>query len=74
MPINTTTPTNEQRSARALGALTYYKGSCLYESGPAGSEEDVTDLLTDLRHYCARNKIDFEHLANISHAHYCEEK
>jgi hypothetical protein len=33
----------------------------------------VTDLLTDIRHYCDANGLDFAHLDRIAYSHYCEE-
>lgn len=41
--------------------------------GETSAEEDVIDFLSDLRHYCAMQTLDFEHLAAISHSHFCEE-
>jgi hypothetical protein len=35
---------------------------------------DVTDLLTDLRHYCAENEIDFDQCLELSKVHFDAEK
>lgn len=44
-------PTNADRWARADKALKFYKQECLKEGG-SHDPDTVTDLLTDLRHYC----------------------
>lgn len=36
-------------------------------------QSDVTDLLTDLRHFCDARGFDFGHLNAVSFSHYCEE-
>ncbi len=34
---------------------------------------NVTDLLTDLRHFCEAKKLRFQHLDALAYSHYCEE-
>ena len=51
-------PTNEERRERAMQALEFYKAQCLGEDGPIG-QDDLTDLLSDLRHLAAREVEDF---------------
>jgi hypothetical protein len=36
-------------------------------------DESVIDLLTDIRYLCKTEDLDFEHLANMSHSHFCQE-
>lgn len=64
--------TNDQRSERtayALGAYRAYTG----DSGTT-LDEDVTDLLTDLRHFCDRHGLDFPTLNHIAYEHYLAER
>jgi hypothetical protein len=50
---------NGERAARVSHILKAYKAGELDESGPVDSDT-VQDLLTDLRHYCDRQGIDFD--------------
>lgn len=62
-------PTNEERAARADAALELY---CRL----TGSSEDDTrlvDLLTDLRHWAARNWHDFDNANFLSEIHFNHE-
>lgn len=68
-------PTNEERRERAMQALEFYKAQCLGEGGPVG-QDDLTDLLSDLRHLAAREFEDF-HFADavrLSEMHFDEEQ
>ena len=43
------------------------------ENGGNNEEESVNDLLTDLRHFCKWNEIDFDKAAEMSEIHFnCE--
>jgi hypothetical protein len=48
--IQKTEPTNQQRAARALAALTAFK-AVENETLSSNIADDITDLLTDLHHY-----------------------
>lgn len=60
---------NRQRGTRALGALAHYKAVEMREDGPI-CQDTVTDFLTDLRHYCARNDLDIEACLRMSQEHH----
>lgn len=64
---------NETRAIWAEAALHAYRCSKGEKAKDFTPEESVIDLLTDLRHYCKREGLDFEHLSNITYSHYCEE-
>jgi len=55
-------PKNHERVERAALALAE-----LYGDEPRA---DVTDLLTDLRHYCSDREVDFEQCLRLSETHY----
>ena len=63
---------NETRAARAIMALHAHKVA-LGESGES-PEEDLTDLLTDLRHYCRQENVDFIRALDDSEYNFEEEK
>jgi hypothetical protein len=63
---------NETRAERASVTLAAHK-KALHETGES-PEEDVIDLLADLRHYCHQNEIDFEAALQMSEIHFEEEK
>ena len=64
---------NVLRQSRAYRVLRFYKEQILREAGAVG-EEDVTDLLADMRHFCARGDIDMDALIAASAVHYEMEK
>lgn len=41
--------------------------------GPADAKMAITEMLTDLRHYCEDKGLDFSHLDALAYSHYCEE-
>lgn len=59
--------TNEDRSFRAGNALE------LYDVGIEG-ESALVDILTDLRHYCEEEKIDFARCNSIAQWNYNAER
>ena len=63
---------NKQRIGRAAKSLAFYKSEQLKEAGSV-DEDTVTDLLTDLRHYCELFEIDIEAKFNRSCNHYLAE-
>jgi len=67
-------PTNEERCERAIQTLEFYKAQCLMEDGPVG-QDDLVDLLSDLRHLVARENGDynFPDAVAISEIHFTEE-
>lgn len=58
---------NATRSKRALRALSDYL------DGGNEAVDSVTDLLTDLRHFCHANGIDMANCDRIAHSHYLVE-
>ena len=66
---------NADRALAATAALTEYKRAkdnadrAWWIPGP-DEDKDLTDLLTDLRHYCALNGEDFEKHMSRSAAHF----
>lgn len=62
---------NARRAAAALGALAWFT-----EQGhgdPADPEATLTDLLTDLMHYCDATDLDFGRAAQMARIHHFEE-
>jgi hypothetical protein len=55
---------NESRAIRAEKALSAYENN---------AECNVTDLITDLRHFCDREEIDFDAAVEMSEIHHEEE-
>ncbi|KAF0234884.1 hypothetical protein [Fundidesulfovibrio putealis] len=68
-------PTNEERRERAMQALEFYKAQCLGEGGQVG-QDDLTDLLSDLRHLAAHEAEDFDFAdaVRLSETHFEEEQ
>jgi hypothetical protein len=61
--------TNEERAARAEQALT------AYSEGDALERDDVlSDLLTDLRHYCQQRDMDWDGALEIAAMHFQDER
>jgi hypothetical protein len=65
MPKKKLSSINKERSARAEKALSFYEDA---------AEENVTDLLTDLRHYCEQEGIHFTTVVVMSDIHHEEER
>lgn len=63
-------PRNIKRVARAAKALVH--GG--YKEGRKTNDTDIIDLLTDLRHLCERQKLDFDNCNRIAGDHYEEER
>ncbi len=59
-------PTNQECVDSAKDALRGYKPGLEWEDA-------VTDLLTDLRHFCAANNLDFDDRVRVSLGHFEEE-
>lgn len=67
--------TNATRSHAAYCAIAAYqetKGCNVDKDG--SNEEDVTDLLADLMHYCQKNGADFDICLSMAESHYQEER
>ena len=64
---------NRARSGRAERVIRHYSRTSGY-SGEADYEADITDLLTDLQHFCAGTGLDFDELVERSRRHYRAEK
>lgn len=64
-------PTNDDRAKRAAHAVRAYRDY----TGDAelSPDEDVIDLLTDLRHFCDRRDLDLGRCDQIAHASYLAE-
>lgn len=62
-------PTNEERAHRALQALRAYEKTV----GEGSPGDYLTDLLTDLRHFCASEGLDFGASLAMSETHFNEE-
>lgn len=68
------TPTNDARREAASTALEVYRDAKgLAEATLLSKAETLTDLLTDLRHYAAAERIDFQAAVDMSEFHYEEE-
>jgi len=70
-------PTNEDRADRIPPALEAYiatRGDTL-EGGPGSLPGlyDLADILADMRHYCDRERIDFNHAVAVSQDHHDQE-
>mgnify|MGYP001197189958 CR=1 FL=1 len=63
--------TNAERARRAGQALRAYR-DCTGDSGTS-VDEDVIDMLCDLRHYCDRLDLDFGHCDRIAYRNYLDE-
>ncbi len=64
---------NSDRAARAEHFVRHYSRVQGY-SGEVDHEADITDLLTDLRHFCAGAELDFEGMVRRSKLHYEAER
>ncbi len=68
---------NEHRRERAENALEAYSKELAGVNGigPTITDPDtLTDLLTDLRHFCAHHRIDFGRSVNLSELNFESEK
>lgn len=45
----------------------------MYEGGDTPTSEDITDLLTDIMHWCKKNDVDFDDCLAAAQEHYEEE-
>ena len=45
----------------------------IYDDGRGATEDNITDMLTDLRHLCDAQHIDFAHCNRIADNHYTTE-
>ncbi len=64
---------NHLRAARAERLVRHYSRTPGF-SGKADWEADITDLLADLRHFCARGRLDFDEMVQRSRHHYNAER
>lgn len=69
MSVSNIEPTNEERSERINGVLNYY---CLILDGNNfdGDESSITDILTDVMHFCKQGGYDFKKLIQMSQIHF----
>ncbi|MEW6545092.1 MAG: hypothetical protein AB1411_15970 [Nitrospirota bacterium] len=64
------TERNQERAKRVAGTLTYYKEHELREGGPVFGEDELQDLLTDMMHYAAQHKVNWQALHEMAHLNY----
>ena len=64
---------NAHRAKRAEQIVRHYSRVPRYR-GQADYEADITDLMTDLRHFCARGGLDLDEIAERSRRHYTAER
>ncbi len=64
-------PTNDERARRAAHALRAYRDYT--GDGPVSPDENVVDLLTDLRHLCDRYNLNLGRCDRIAHTAYLAE-
>ena len=64
---------NAIRADRAAQALAYYRVAALREPG-ASVETVLSDLLSDLRHFCDRVNLDLAQLDRMAHRNYLNDK
>ena len=66
-------PTNEERADR-IGCVMQSYCLALEERDFNNDQDDITDLLTDLMHFCQLNEYDFEESLRMARIHYEAEK
>jgi len=64
---------NADRASRAERVIRHYSRTPGY-SGEVDHDADITDLLTDLRHFCTGAELDFEEMVRRSKLHYEAER
>ena len=64
---------NGERASRAERTVRHYSRVSGYKGEP-DYEADVTDLLTDLQHFCASAGLNFDELYETSRRHYEAER
>lgn len=65
-------PHNDDRARRAAHALRAYR-DCTGD-GPVSPDENVVDLLTDLRHFCDQNNVNHARCDRVAHTAYLAER
>ena len=66
-------PGNAHRAKRAEQIVRHYSRVPGYR-GQADFQADITDLMTDLRHFCAGSGLDFDKMVERSKRHYTAER
>ena len=66
-------PTNRTRAARIDAVLREHAISAGMEPKDKPGDWDITDLLTDIRHWCNEHKVAFDYQVFRSYDHYREE-
>jgi len=64
---------NADRADRAEQVVRHYSRTPGY-SGEVDHDADITDLLTDLQHFCASRELDFDDMVRRSKLHYEAER
>ncbi len=65
---------NQTRAHAALCAIAVHQETKGVKAETEIYDEDVTDLLADIMHFCQHNKIDFDQCLSMATDHYGEEK
>ncbi len=65
---------NQTRAHAALCAIAAHQETKGCKPETEIYDEDVTDLLTDIMHFCQHNKLDFDQCLSMATDHYGEEK
>lgn len=65
-------PTNEERAARIDLALQGYFSA--RADIPDGTESDITDMITDIMHYCQQKEVDFDRALSMATDNYSAER
>jgi len=71
--VTTISKTNKHRADRGLKLLEHHQTKLLSDVFDEDYETGVASLLTDIRHFCHQNDIDFHAACDLSYKHYLEE-
>jgi hypothetical protein len=61
---------NRMRAERARTALEHYETMCLHAQNPITTDEEIIDLITDIFHFCEREKIDIVPVIHMARNNY----
>lgn len=65
---------NIERGQRAYDALLHYKKEVLIEGGHGIYDEDIVDLITDIKHLCDSHDYSFESILRMATSNYNAER
>ena len=66
--------TNIERGQRAYDALVYYKKELLVEGGHSIYDEEIVDLITDIKHLCDSHDYNFDSIIRMATNNYNSER